>query len=119
MPALTISSLNFAIAPSNSSDGILPASESLFALTITMKRMGCASWLVGAKSGLVVACHQANSLRGCGLGAPEAVETRSDVGIEDLRRHATHGSRPVAVGRGVQHCEHGQRNRRKHKEARL
>jgi hypothetical protein len=40
MPALTISSLNFAIAPSSSSDGILPASESLVALTITMKRIG-------------------------------------------------------------------------------
>src|SRR5882757_1126756 len=38
-PALTNSSLNFAIAPSISSDGILPASESLLALTITMKRI--------------------------------------------------------------------------------
>jgi hypothetical protein len=37
---LTISSLNLAIAPSISSDGILPASESLVALTITMKRIG-------------------------------------------------------------------------------
>src|SRR6187200_1174976 len=38
-PALTNSSLNFAIAPSSCSDGILPASESLLALTITMKRI--------------------------------------------------------------------------------
>src|ERR1043165_4734806 len=40
MPALTISSLNLAMAPSSSSLGILPASESLLALTITMKRIG-------------------------------------------------------------------------------
>src|SRR5262245_62129250 len=38
-PAFTSSSLNFAIAPSISSEGILPASESLLALTITMKRI--------------------------------------------------------------------------------
>src|SRR5215510_8275249 len=38
-PAFTISSLNFAMAESSSSEGILPASESLVALTITMKRM--------------------------------------------------------------------------------
>src|SRR5262249_14080476 len=38
-PAFTISSLNFAMAESSSSEGILPASESLVALTITMKRI--------------------------------------------------------------------------------
>src|SRR6266545_3549243 len=39
-PALTSSSLYFTIAASISSDGILPASESLLAFTITMKRIG-------------------------------------------------------------------------------
>src|SRR5215510_12658421 len=38
-PAFTISSLNFAMAKSSSSDGILPASESLVTFTITMKRI--------------------------------------------------------------------------------
>src|SRR5262245_35706507 len=38
-PAFTISSLNFAMAASSSSEGILPASESLVALTITMNRI--------------------------------------------------------------------------------
>src|SRR6185503_21250993 len=38
-PALTSSSLNFAMAPSSSSDGIFPASESFDALTITMNRI--------------------------------------------------------------------------------
>ena len=38
-PAFTISSLNFAMAARPSSEGILPASESLVALTITMKRI--------------------------------------------------------------------------------
>src|SRR5262245_34504392 len=38
-PAFTNSSLNFAIAASSSSDGILPASESFVALTITMNRI--------------------------------------------------------------------------------
>src|SRR5688572_6631902 len=38
-PALTNSSLNFAMAPSSSSDGIFPASESFDALTITMNRI--------------------------------------------------------------------------------
>src|SRR5687768_5179045 len=38
-PALTISSLNFPMAARSSSLGITPASESLVALTINMKRM--------------------------------------------------------------------------------
>jgi hypothetical protein len=38
-PAFTISSLNFAMAERSSSEGILPASESLVALTITMNRI--------------------------------------------------------------------------------
>jgi hypothetical protein len=38
-PAFIISSLNFAMAESSSSDGILPASESLVGFTITMKRI--------------------------------------------------------------------------------
>src|SRR5262245_42597194 len=50
-PALTISSLNLAIAASSSSDGILPASESLVALTITMKRMGFFSYRFGFGAG--------------------------------------------------------------------
>src|ERR1051325_4759676 len=39
MPAFTISSLNFPMAASMSSVGILPASLSLLALTITMTRI--------------------------------------------------------------------------------
>jgi len=38
-PAFTISSLNLPIAVSNSVLGITPASESLLAFTITMKRI--------------------------------------------------------------------------------
>ena len=38
-PAFTISSLNFAMSPSNCSDGITPASESLVALTNAMNRI--------------------------------------------------------------------------------
>src|SRR4029450_8012909 len=38
-PAFTISSLNFAMVESSSSEGILPASESLVALTIAMNRI--------------------------------------------------------------------------------
>jgi hypothetical protein len=39
IPALTISSLNWPIAASNSVPGIKPASESLLAFTITMNRI--------------------------------------------------------------------------------
>ena len=49
-PAFTISSLNFAMAESNSSEGILPASKSLVALTITMKRIVVCPLLFGAGS---------------------------------------------------------------------
>src|SRR3954463_5944979 len=67
-PALTNSSLNFAIAPSSSSDGILPASESLLALTITIKRIVPlpAASLVGTRAALPQGrkgCAAADNLR--------------------------------------------------------
>src|SRR5262249_4039679 len=43
-PAFTISSLNFAMAESSSSNGVLPASESLVAFTITMNRIRSSLW---------------------------------------------------------------------------
>src|SRR5262245_39623669 len=50
-PALTSSSLYLAIAASISSDGSLPASESLLAFTITMKRIGVSPvWLASVRS---------------------------------------------------------------------
>src|SRR5262245_55025236 len=54
-PAFTISSLNFAMAESSSSVGILPVSESLVALTITMKRIVVFSSSLRFGAGLILA----------------------------------------------------------------
>src|SRR5438270_12217699 len=86
MPALTISSLNFAIAPSISSDGILPASESLVALTITMKRIGLSLGfcrLVDARSAQIVGMHGADFFRRLRLAARGGHEARPDPRVGD------------------------------------
>src|SRR3954471_12892567 len=113
MPALTISSLNLAIAPSISSDGILPASESLVALTITMKRIvpllryRCD----GRSTRRIVGVNRADFCGCLRLATRDGGKARSDAGISDPHRRAA-AARLAAIGRRMQHGEHRQRDRR-------
>src|ERR1043165_10138339 len=108
-PAFTSSSLNFAIAPSISSLGILPASLSRVALTITMKRIGLLprSGLTG-RCGARLSAHGIVGVHGADLGgrlrlaALYGRKARADARIGDAHRGTAFGC-AAAVGRRVEH----------------
>src|SRR4051812_43192387 len=120
MPALTISSLNLAIALSISSDGILLASESLVALTITMKRIvpllryRCD----GRSTRRIVGVNSADFFGGSRLLTRHGGEALPNAGIGDPYRGAA-AARLAAIGRRVQYGEHRQGDRRQDEIPRL
>src|SRR5436190_8539751 len=119
MPALTISSLNFAILASISSDGILPASDSLLALTITMKRIvSLLVWILCDSLVQRVRVHSADFGRSLRLAALHLRKARPDARIGDAHRRPAF-ARAASIGRNIQHGEHGQRDRREHEITRL
>src|SRR5436305_7240990 len=89
IPALTISSLNFAILASISSDGILPASDSLLALTITMKRIvSLLVWILCDSLVQRVRVHSADFGRSLRLASLHLDKARADTRIGDAHRRA-------------------------------
>src|SRR5262245_28808043 len=87
-PALTSSSLYFAIAASISSDGILPASESFDAFTITMKRIGYLSFKVRFGTGPQAAFSAGHPWLYRHDGRGSTGSTRAPIFFEGFREEA-------------------------------